>query len=405
MSRGHDQIAADILPEDIVSARIRYTTLKNRTIPQRIDVKNRDGDKFVVPIPVPIHLQRRLVFLDGAIISLCELQTEELVKIAISRNGNIIQYVRDLKTEDLCYLAAQNGAMLVHIPVECRTSRVRLAAVKKNGSSLEYIPVSERTHEEIITAIKTHAHAITFLPEQDQTPNLCKLAVKCGGAVILQQLPESKCTPELVELAVTKHPMSIIHVKNAPPALYALAVRLRGDAITQINFVNITWDMCVDAVTQNPWLIGFVPERFRSGEELCKIAGRRNYTAFTYCGICARCPMSGGKHVHAQIGRTSTRWQGCSQYSKFIAEKWWNLSLHLNFNAMSRIDAEQTKRGELLRIILWEKASALTEVGVSVALLSEICEQFMNRRNIHLYVAAVPNLAQLWKICVAAHHV
>ena len=132
-------------------------------------------------------------------------QTEELCKLAVSRDGCVLEYVQK-QTEEICKLAvSQNGYAVRY--VKNQTEELCKLAVSQKGHTLQY--VQNQTEELCKLAVSQDGLALECV--QKQTEEICKLAVSQNGRAL--EYVEIQ-TEELCKLAVSQDGLALEYVQN-----------------------------------------------------------------------------------------------------------------------------------------------------------------------------------------------
>jgi hypothetical protein len=105
-------------------------------------------------------------------------QTNGICKIAIMIDSDVLQYVKD-QTDELCELALRRkGSMLRFVKIQ--TEKLCKIAVASDGHALEF--VKNQTDEICKIAVEQNAYALRYVI--NQTEELCKIAVAKDGQVL-----------------------------------------------------------------------------------------------------------------------------------------------------------------------------------------------------------------------------
>ena len=192
-----------------------------------------------------------------------------ILKWAVRRNGNILQYIPEhAKTLELCLEAViSNGSSLQYVPEHVMTEELYLRAVKQCGLALYFIPGYLRTAELCREAVIQNGIALRYLPESLKTAELCLMAIRSDGCN-LYYVPEDLKTIELCLEAVRQNGNSICFVTEhlRTSELYLEAVRQNGYALRYIYPPIRTVEICLEALKQNGEVLRYVPDVLRTPE-------------------------------------------------------------------------------------------------------------------------------------------
>jgi hypothetical protein len=179
-----------------------------------------------------------------------DVQTEQLCKLAVTRYGKALEYVKDeFQTEEICKLAVEENGLALQF-VKNKTKNVCNNAVYNNGLSLQ------------------------FVNEEFQTDEICKFLV--GQSYIYDDYDGGRYVDDVLdieknicELAVTKNGLALEYVKKQTKELCKLAVQQNGLALQFVNEEFQTDEIYILAVQQNGLALKFVKKQT---EEISKLA-------------------------------------------------------------------------------------------------------------------------------------
>lgn len=181
-----------------------------------------------------------------------DVQTEELCKLAVKRNGEALEYVKDeFQTEEICKLA-----------------------VTENGLALQF--VKNKTKNVCNSAVFDNGLALQFVNEEFQTDEICKFLV--GQSYIYDDYDDDcgryvddilDTEKNICELAVTQNGLALEYVKKQTKELCELAVKQNGLALQFVKDEFQTEEICILAVQQNGLALKFVKDQT---EEICRLA-------------------------------------------------------------------------------------------------------------------------------------
>jgi len=136
------------------------------------------------------------------------LKTQEICKIAVQLDGEMIEYVpMDLMSAELCKIAFQketHGRFFKNIPEKYKTYDICLLAIKSNSINFEYVPENLKTSEICLEAVKKAGYNLGYVPEKLKTKELCMIAVQDRGKN-LEYVPENLKTQEICQIAVANN--------------------------------------------------------------------------------------------------------------------------------------------------------------------------------------------------------
>ena len=203
------------------------------------------------------------------------LTKHELWVKTLRESGDIIQYYRGEKPENLCKEAVkQNGLSLAYIEGPYQTEEICLYAVHNNWQSLTF--VKDQTERICLTAIDLDGKAIQYVREP--TPLLCSLAIQKGGGLeflrtmsldvcrmavqrnglFMKYIPVEKQTEEISELAIENNPYSLEWIENPSEKLCIEAVKKNGRVLQHVP--NQTPKICMAALQNTGLALQYVKE-------------------------------------------------------------------------------------------------------------------------------------------------
>jgi hypothetical protein len=151
-------------------------------------------DKFILDKKNKIEFQ-----------DLPELQNEEMCKLAVQQNGNVLEYVKpEFKTEEICRLAIKKyGCALRYVKPEFQTEEMCKLAVQQNGLALRFVKPEFITEEICKMAVQRNGFVLQYVKYELQNEEMCKLAIQQNRFVLEYVKPELH-TLELCKLALEK---------------------------------------------------------------------------------------------------------------------------------------------------------------------------------------------------------
>lgn len=165
-------------------------------------------------------------------------QTDELCKLAITKDYKSLQYVIN-QTEELCKLAInQNIQAFAYINDKCKTYNLCKLVVQIDGLMLKHI--IKPSYDLCEIAVKNNGLALEFVPENILTINLCKTAV-FNRPLSLKYVPESMQTDELCDVAIQIDAFAILCVKDPTDEQYFEAIKRNMDVLPYIK--NISYNL------------------------------------------------------------------------------------------------------------------------------------------------------------------
>ncbi|HBG8470868.1 TPA: DUF4116 domain-containing protein [Clostridioides difficile] len=145
-------------------------------------------------------------FIRWKTINLSKLQRNNLYKKAVSKDGELLKYVKK-QTEEICLLAVrENPWALIH--VKRQTERICIEAVKQWGTILQF--VKKQTPKICLEAVKQNSFALYYVKKQFE--EVCIEAVKQDGDALKYI---KKQTKELCLRAIENDVCSLQYVKWA----------------------------------------------------------------------------------------------------------------------------------------------------------------------------------------------
>lgn len=132
------------------------------------------------------------------------LRTRELCEKLVAQHGDLIEYVPDeIKTHTMCINALRSCNALWAIrfvPEELQTEEILAVAVEQNGLSLWFLSEQYRTRSVCKAAVQQDGWALQFVPEGLRDAEMCEIAVRSSGCS-LRWVPADLITPQLIQLA------------------------------------------------------------------------------------------------------------------------------------------------------------------------------------------------------------
>ena len=197
------------------------------------------------------------------------MENMEIFTTAIYLNPFVLEYVPEsLKNESLIRLAVStNGSTLQSVPSYMITPRLSNIAVKQNGLYIKHVPENLKTMDLVDIAINNNGLAIQYVPESfKDNEELVKKAINNNG-LALQYVPERfKNNIDLVRMAINNNGEAIHYVqKQMKEQLtkedYYNIVTKYGLALEYIPENKIDMKIVVEAINNNPFALGSVPEK------------------------------------------------------------------------------------------------------------------------------------------------
>ena len=144
---------------------------------------------------------------NGLALEFVDDQSEELCKIAVRQNGLALRFVKN-KTQDICSLAvSENSLALEFVDPEMQTHSMCFNAVSKTPTALKF--VDNQTEDICMEALRRKPFTLEFV--KNQTEKLVLYAVKINGMA----LRHSKIFTEKVCSAARKNKAgSVAYIKN-----------------------------------------------------------------------------------------------------------------------------------------------------------------------------------------------
>jgi len=208
----------------------------------------------------------------------------ELCELAVSQNGNVLQFVpEERRTERMCFTAvSKDGYALQYVPEELRTERMCFTAVSNKGSALGYVSKELRTERMCFTAVSNNGYALQYVPEELKTERMCFTAVSKDGNA-LQYVPEELKTERMCFTAVSKDGYALQYVPEElkTEQIYLALVKNDGSALRVVPKELRTERMCFTAVSKSGRALGYVPDEMKT-ERMCFTAVSNYGSALGY---------------------------------------------------------------------------------------------------------------------------
>jgi hypothetical protein len=200
------------------------------------------ADREIVGIAVSQHGEA----LAYASIDLCA--DREIVGIAVSRNCNALEYAMDFcdDREIIKIVVSQNGMKLKYASKYLRAdSEIVQIAVSQNGRALEYASIDLRADKEIVKiALSQNINALEYASYLHADREIIKFCVTYDGYKLRFASKELRADKEIVILAVSKNGMALQYASidlRADKEIVILAVSNNGMAL---QYASI--DLCAD---------------------------------------------------------------------------------------------------------------------------------------------------------------
>jgi hypothetical protein len=98
-----------------------------------------------------------------------ELQTPQMIKMVVSRNGCDLRYVPRGKC---------TSEVIQHVHPHDMTVELCEMAVSSVGAAFEHVPDQFKTYKMCVVAVSWHWYMLKFVPEDLKTLDICNIAVK-----------------------------------------------------------------------------------------------------------------------------------------------------------------------------------------------------------------------------------
>ncbi len=246
----------------------------------------------------------------------------QFLKVVLSRNGFLLQYVPDqYKTVELCLLAIINNPWaLEYVPSFLKKYKICLLAVSAYGCLLQFVPEKYKDVSLCWGAVLQDPLALQYVKDaiKIQNRDLCRRAIAKDGLAIqyipkhwkidhpayylelchravtnepraLQYMDDSwkALHPDLCRVALLKNGWVLAHVPHWIQKHYLdlceLAVKNIGLALSYVCPPLREYEICEAAILQNPLALEYVPTEIKMKyPELCLRAFTKNKWVFQY---------------------------------------------------------------------------------------------------------------------------
>ena len=163
---------------------------------------------------------------------------EKYLKNALIINKNIFKYIKN-QTEEICKIAVEKDGLLLQF-VKIQTEEIIKKAVKQNGFSFVFALLKYKTIE------------------------MCKMIVNINSDALLYVNDQ---TSEIIEIAINKNLNALKYVKNKTKELCELAIN-KVKSSKNLNIIKKE-EIYKIAISSYPFLLKLIDEKT---EEICKIA-------------------------------------------------------------------------------------------------------------------------------------
>lgn len=186
--------------------------------------------------------------------------TMSLVKFAVSKNPVFLSRseLKDFLCEELYLVAVTaDGNAIQYVPKVDTTYNIMLAAVTSKGKSIDYLDATEQTEELCIAAVTSDYAALPHcIFKSDRVYD----AAFASNVNAIKFIPESKWTSDMIQKALIGNPDLVSLLKKVPDAY--VNDKLRLDPIYILNIDEPTEDQLLIVAKANPKVLQQVDEKF-----------------------------------------------------------------------------------------------------------------------------------------------
>jgi hypothetical protein len=191
------------------------------------------------------------------------------VETAVTPNANYEDYKNAFEQDEI---------ILDEIPEEFKTSEICEIAVSRDGNALQWVPKELPEYAKLCEiAVSQKGWALYWVPEElPEYPEICEIAVGQNGEALRHVPPELK-TQELCKIAVSQDGNALRHVPEELPEyleICKIAVSQTGWALDWVPKELRTPTLCKIAVSQNSDALRFVPPELK--DEVLKAVEQEN---------------------------------------------------------------------------------------------------------------------------------
>lgn len=224
---------------------------------------------------ITIALQQNGFSLQFVIETFIDTAYEEFCKLAINQNPNTVQYIFKFADQlkgnlfQLCYYALNKDIhVLQFIPIELRNMDMYKILANNNGTNLRHIPDSYKTKEICNLAIINTPYAIEFIPDSKKTTELYKLLLSHNGIHIIY-IPEKDRSYELCKIAVENNLHAITFVPKNMINIELCKICLNKDikAFWYLEPVipdTLYSDIIFEVIRTNPAIFEHIPKKHKN---------------------------------------------------------------------------------------------------------------------------------------------
>lgn len=201
-----------------------------------------------------------------------EMKSNDFWKKLIGVNGYFLKYVpEEIKTKDLCLEAVKKFPHSIeHIPKKFITSEFYLEIAKENGDILKRVPSEMISEQMCIEAVRNNEYSIKYVPEEFKTSDVYLELVK-HKYTGLKDVPKEKRTWKICLYTIEKN--NAINYEDIPSEISSdrnfweeLINKKVACAIKYAPAYLVTPEICMEAVTRNPYNIKHIPKEKRTWE-------------------------------------------------------------------------------------------------------------------------------------------
>ncbi len=210
-----------------------------------------------------------------------QYRTANIIKLAVEADGDTIQYLPANQRKEYALMAIKSNPFAIQ-HIDNPSYELQKVAVSKNGMSLKFMrdikPMIARlaisttpesfvyagqclTPEDYITPLRVDGMLLRFIPKKLITKEMTLAAVEQNG-LALQYLVPDMCPLEVCNKAIESDPRAIQWVVNTTKQQQLMAVKTDGLLIRFINCPDS--DVKREAVMQNPRAVQYLDDEYYS---------------------------------------------------------------------------------------------------------------------------------------------